>query len=91
MSPATQNTKPARTRQGVVESDTRDKTRTVVFHDTARHPKYGKYVRTQTRIQAHDERNESRVGDTVEVVQCRPMSRTKTWRLARVVERRPQA
>src|ERR1044071_4125062 len=81
---------PKGTRQGRVESDGRDKTRTVVFENTARHPKYGKYIRTRTHVQVHDEANESRAGDTVEVAQCRPMSKTKNWRLLRVVEKRVQ-
>lgn len=81
---------PKGTRQGRVEADTREKTRTVVFENTARHPKYGKYIRTRTHVQVHDEGNESRAGDTVEVAQCRPMSKTKTWRLLRVVQKRVQ-
>lgn len=72
---------------GVVESDRRDKTRTVVVTRLVRHPKYGKYVRHATVLQAHDETNASRLGDTVEVVPCRPLSRTKSWRIVRVVGR----
>lgn len=75
-------------RVGVVESDKRDKTRKVVLRYRAKHPKYGKYVQRRTTLQVHDESNESRLGDIVEVVQCRPMSKTKSWRLVRVVERR---
>jgi small subunit ribosomal protein S17 len=78
---------PKRARQGRVEADSRDKSRTVVFEDTAKHPKYGKYIRTRTHVQVHDEANESRTGDTVEVAQCRPMSKTKNWRLVRVVQK----
>lgn len=74
-------------RIGVVESDKRDKTRKVVVNFQARHPKYGKYVRGRTILQVHDEKNESRSGDTVEVVECRPLSKTKRWRLVRVVAR----
>jgi len=72
---------------GIVESDKRDRTRTVVVAFTAMHPKYGKYVRKRTVLQVHDENNESRTGDRVEVAPCRPMSRTKSWSLVRVVER----
>lgn len=73
---------------GVVESDRRDKTRKVVVRYQARHPKYGKYVKRRTTLHVHDEENESRLGDIVEVAQCRPISKTKSWRLVRVVERR---
>lgn len=73
---------------GVVESDARDKTRRVVVSFLAPHPKYGKFVRRRTILQVHDAANESRTGDVVEVIQCRPISKTKRWRLVRVVERR---
>jgi small subunit ribosomal protein S17 len=73
---------------GVVESDKRDKTRKVVVSFATRHPKYGKYIQRRTVIQAHDEANEAREGDTVEVVPCRPLSKTKTWRISRIVEKR---
>lgn len=72
---------------GVVDSDKRDKTRRVVVAYKVKHPKYGKFVSKRTVLHVHDETNESRQGDKVEVVQCRPMSRTKRWRLLRVVER----
>ncbi len=72
---------------GVVESDKCDKTRKVVVNYLAKHPKYGKYVRKRTVLHVHDETNDSRQGDRVEVAPCRPMSRTKRWRLVRVVER----
>jgi len=55
-----------------------------------RHPRYGKLVRRNTRIAAHDEANTARVGDTVEIESCRPLSRTKRWRLVGVVERGPE-
>lgn len=73
---------------GTVETDVRDKTRKVVIAYLAKHPKYGKYVKRRTVLHVHDEANESRNGDVVEVVPCRPMSKTKSWRLLRVVERR---
>ncbi|MBX3380468.1 MAG: 30S ribosomal protein S17 [Phycisphaeraceae bacterium] len=79
------------TKIGVVESDKRDKTRKVVIAYQAMHPKYGKYVRQRTVLHIHDENNESKLGDLVEVAQCRPMSKTKSWRLVRVVERRSAA
>jgi small subunit ribosomal protein S17 len=71
---------------GVVESDKRDKTRTVVVRFATKHPKYGKYIRHKTTLQAHDEGNASKAGDTVEISPCRPVSKTKTWRVTRVVE-----
>jgi small subunit ribosomal protein S17 len=75
------------TKIGVVESDKRDKTRTVVVRYKAPHPKYGKFVARKTVLQVHDPANESRLGDTVEVQQCRPISKSKRWKLVRVVER----
>lgn len=72
--------------EGVVESDSRAKTRKVVVRFMARHAKYGKFLRKETVIQAHDEANSSKVGDVVEVGPCRPMSKTKTWRVLRVVK-----
>jgi len=70
---------------GVVESDKRSKTRKVVVNWLARHPKYGKYMRRRTVLHVHDENNESRSGDTVEVRECRPLSKTKRFTLVRVV------
>jgi small subunit ribosomal protein S17 len=70
---------------GVVESDKRSKTRTVVVNYQQRHPKYGKYLKKTTVLQAHDENNTSKAGDTVEVAPCRPVSKTKTWKVVRVV------
>jgi small subunit ribosomal protein S17 len=75
------------TQIGTVESDKRNKTRTVVVAFTAMHPKYGKYVRKRTVLQVHDEKNESHIGDRVEVAPIRPMSRTKSWALVRIVDR----
>ena len=73
-------------RVGIVESDARDKTRKVAIHYSVRHPKYGKYIRRRTVLQLHDENNVSKVGDQVEVAECRPISKTKSWVLLRVVE-----
>ncbi len=75
---------------GMVTSDNVTKTRKVVFEYLARHPKYNKYVKRQTVLHVHDEKNESHVGDHVEVMQCRPLSKTKTYRLVRIVTRGPQ-
>lgn len=76
---------------GFVESDKADKTRKVVVSFQAKHPKYGKYMRKRTVLHVHDESNESKLGDRVEVAPCRPYSKTKTWRLLRVVEASPTA
>ncbi len=80
------STKPTSTRVGIVESDKRDRTRTVVCANVAMHPKYGKYVRTRTVLHVHDEGNTSRTGDLVEVKPCRPMSKTKRWALVKIVQ-----
>jgi small subunit ribosomal protein S17 len=85
-SKAPEKTKKVVTLVGQVESDKRDKTRTVVVRYQSRHPKYGKYIRRQTVIQAHDESNASKIGDTVEIGPCRPVSKTKTWKVLRVVQ-----
>ena len=77
--------------QGVVVSDRSSKTITVRVSHRFPHPKYGKMVRQDRKVHAHDEAGEAHVGDTVEVVECRPMSRTKRWRLVRVIERNPEA
>jgi small subunit ribosomal protein S17 len=74
-------------RTGVVVSDARDKTVTVELTDAMRHPLYGKTVRRKTRLHAHDEENDARTGDTVRVMETRPLSKTKRWRVVEVVER----
>ena len=76
-----------KTRVGVVVSDVRDKTVTVEITDSVLHPKYSKTVQRQTRLHAHDEANDARLGDTVRVEETRPLSKTKRWRVAEVVER----
>jgi small subunit ribosomal protein S17 len=75
---------------GIVTSDKVSKTRKVVFEYLARHPKYNKFVKRQTVLHVHDEKNESRTGDQVEVMSCRPISRTKTYRLVRIVTKGTQ-
>ncbi|HID77250.1 MAG TPA: 30S ribosomal protein S17 [Planctomycetaceae bacterium] len=76
---------PKRIAIGVVTSDKMDKTRRVEIARLVKDPRYGKYVRRRTICYVHDEQNRSRRGDTVEIVECRPMSRLKRWRLVRVV------
>jgi small subunit ribosomal protein S17 len=73
---------------GVVETDTRDKSRKVVIHYKAPHPKYGKFVSKRTVMHVHDENNESHIGDVVEIVQCRPISKTKSWKISKIIEKR---
>lgn len=75
---------------GVVTSDKREKSRTVAVQYQYKHPKYGKYLSRQATYQVHDESNESKVGDKVEIAPCRPMSKTKAFRLVRVVEKAPE-
>jgi len=74
-------------RIGTVVSDKGDKTIRVRFDYTVRHPKYGKYYERSTTLHTHDEKNEARVGDKVEVMACRRVSKTKSWRLVRVLRR----
>ena len=73
-----------RTVSGVVVSDKMEKGITVKVERRVKHPGYGKYVRKSSKIHAHDETNDCKVGDTVTVVECRPLSKTKTWTLKSV-------
>ena len=77
----------AKVRQGIVVSDKADKTIVVRVDVTRRHRRYGKIMRTSSKLHAHDERNDAGAGDTVRVIECRPMSRTKRWRLTDVLEK----
>ncbi|MFH1920853.1 MAG: 30S ribosomal protein S17 [Planctomycetota bacterium] len=72
---------------GVVTSDRTAKTRRVEIPRLIKHPKYGKYLRRRTVCYVHDEENQSEQGDTVEIVECRPRSKTKRWELVRVVSK----
>jgi len=76
-----------RTVQGVVTSDKMNKTRRVEIRRLDKHPRYGKYIRRRTVCHVHDEKNESHVGDTVKIMETRPLSKTKNWRLVEIVER----
>ena len=78
-----------RTTQGVVAGASASKTIRVAIAYQMRHPKYGKYLTRRTVLQVHDEANEAKVGDTVEIAECRPLSKTKHHRLVRVVTRGP--
>lgn len=74
-------------RQGKVVSDKMEKTVVVAIESRIRHPLYGRIVRRSTRFKAHDEANEFHVGDTVEITECRPLSKDKCWRVSRLIER----
>ena len=72
-------------RQGVVVSDKMDKTIVIAAKFKEKHPIYGKFVQKTKKYHAHDEKNEAHVGDTVQVMETRPLSRTKRWRLVQIV------
>jgi small subunit ribosomal protein S17 len=74
-------------RIGVVSSDVRDKTVAVDVERLVRHPLFGRVIRKRARLVAHDENNEARIGDKVEVMETRPLSKTKRWRLTRIIEK----
>jgi small subunit ribosomal protein S17 len=74
-------------RQGIVVSAARDKTITVLLETSRPHPVYGKTVRRSSKLHAHDERNEAGEGDLVRIVECRPLSRQKRWRLTDIIEK----
>ncbi len=78
---------PRKVRQGVVVSSDRDKTITVRLDSAAPHPMYKKTVRRSSKLHAHDENNDANAGDVVRVIECRPLSKQKRWRLAEIVER----
>ena len=74
-------------RSGRVTSDVRDKTITVTIERLVRHPLYGRVVKMRKKLMAHDAQNDAHVGDLVEVMETRPLSKTKRWRLVKVLER----
>jgi small subunit ribosomal protein S17 len=76
-----------RTQQGRVVSDKMEKSIVVAIERVVKHPIYGKYVKRTTKIHAHDETNECGVGDTVEIKECRPLSKTKSWTLVKIIEK----
>jgi len=83
----TEQNKLTRTVTGRVISDKMNKTITVLVERKVPHPVYGKYVRRSTKLHAHDEQNECKQGDKVLIEECRPLAKTKAWRLVKVVER----
>lgn len=74
-------------RSGVVVSDRMQKTVVVTVERTVMHPKYKKFLRRRTKVKAHDEQNQCHVGDRVLIVECRPLSRDKRWRVSKILER----
>lgn len=76
-----------KTRQGRVVSDKMDKTVAVLVEIRVPHPLYGRIMRRTKKFLAHDEKNEYGIGDTVEIVECRPLSRNKAWRVLRLIEK----
>ncbi len=76
-----------KTRIGVVTSDKMAKTITVAIERKVKHPIYGKFVKKTTKFHAHDEKNEGGVGDTVKIMETRPLSKTKRWRLVEIIEK----
>jgi len=74
----------------VVVSKSGNKSIKVAIDYKVKHPKYGKYIKRRTKLSVHDEQNQCSVGDTVEIVECRPYSKTKSWRLVKVLEQAVQ-
>jgi small subunit ribosomal protein S17 len=82
--------KKIKTATGVVISRSGDKSIKIAIDFKVRHPEYGKYIKRRTRLAVHDEHNQAGVGDVVEVVECRPYSKTKSWRLIKILEKAVQ-
>jgi small subunit ribosomal protein S17 len=82
-----ESTEVTRTVTGRVVSNKMDKTVTVLIERKVKHPIYGKYIRRSSKLHVHDEQNACQEGDTVTIEQCRPISKTKAWRLVDIIER----
>lgn len=76
-----------KTRTGTVISKSGDKSIVIAIDYKIKHPKYGKYVKRRTKLYVHDEQNQAEIGDVVDVAQCSPMSKTKSWRLVTVSQK----
>ncbi len=76
-----------RTQIASVVSDKMDKSAVVLIERKVKHPIYGKFVKKSTKLHIHDENNECGIGDTVQITECRPISKTKSWKLVKVVEK----
>ena len=87
----TETTAPVRNRRkvrvGVVTSDKMQKTVVVTIKNLVRHPMYGRIIKQDSKLKAHDETNDAHIGDTVEIMETRPISKDKCWRVIRIVER----
>jgi small subunit ribosomal protein S17 len=86
-----QQEKVQRTLTGSVTSNAMDKSITVMIERRMKHPVYGKYIKRSTKLHVHDENNECGKGDLVVIEQCRPMSKTKSWKLVEIIEKAEQA
>jgi small subunit ribosomal protein S17 len=84
-------TKESKTLTGVVSSNSGTKSIRVTIDYKVKHPKYGKYLRRKTKLAVHDEQGQCGVGDLVEIAECRPYSKTKSWRIVRVLQKAVQA
>ena len=82
-----ENATPLRTVEGRVVSNKMNKTVTILVERQVKHPLYGKYIRRSTKLHAHDEANACNEGDVVRVTECRPMSKTKNWRVVEIVSK----
>jgi small subunit ribosomal protein S17 len=80
-------TKVLRIQMGLIVSDKMDKSATVLIERKVKHPIYGKFMRKSTKLHIHDENNDCGIGDTVQISECRPMSKTKSWTLVKVVSK----
>ena len=80
-----------KTLTGVVVTNSGNKSVKIALDYKVRHPKYGKYIKRRTKIGVHDEHNQSGVGDVIEIAECRPRSKTKSWRLVKIVKKAGQA
>ena len=79
-----------KTLTGVVISNSGNKSVKIALDYKVKHPKYGKYIKRRTKIGVHDEHNQSGVGDVIEIAECRPLSKTKSWRRVKVVKKAGQ-
>jgi small subunit ribosomal protein S17 len=82
-----ESTKQIKTRRGIVISKSGDKSVSVQINYTVKHPAYGKYIKRRTKLVVHDEQNEAGLGDVVDITECRPISKSKNWRLVKVVKK----
>ena len=82
-----ESTKEQKTERAIVVSNSGEKSITVQINYTVKHPMYGKYIKRRTKLGVHDEKNVAGIGDLVEIAECRPISKSKNWRLVKVLEK----